>query len=108
MRLPETRAAQLAARVQEARDTYTDAVSAQADLLVSAWVREWRRAYPRSRVRMIFGNGSEYIEINGLQVPAMHRSYPRIERQIEWLQVALGNMTNGYLDGIPSDVRSEP
>lgn len=91
--------------VERAEKIKSDCVlelSIVADARLGDWVREFTKRFPRLHGRILFGNGTELVEIGGRQV-----SHWDSHRSLKSLWVALDDVeeiTDGYRLSVPSDL----
>lgn len=91
-------------------EEYYSAIQKLIDDRMNLLKLEFHSKYPKLRLEILFGNGSEFININGKQIDSgedqpgavgYHRANPLIREALEFVW----DVTDGYRRGSPNDIK---
>lgn len=62
-----------------AEGSFFNTMSAMANIRLDALCSEWRTLFPKSSLKILFGNGTEFVYVNGDSVPFWRNHIPFAE-----------------------------
>jgi hypothetical protein len=89
---------------------YYDAIQSLIDDRMELLSIDFKKKFPKAKLEILFGNGSEFININGKQIDSgedqpgavgYHRANPLIREALEFVW----DVTEGYRRGSPNDIK---
>lgn len=122
----EKSAEHLKKQADKTRETFHKRISFLATLRLKLLIPWWHMHFPTRQLSIIFGNGTEFVRIDGRKVdfldgcpvrvelskdPVAHRAVTMREPALRELFQAIADVddiTNGHKEGCPDDLTIEP